>query len=31
MTFLHESRQLIVLAVGGRGQRAELVAFGLSE
>ena len=29
MTYLHEGRQLIVVAIGGNGSPAEFVAFGL--
>jgi len=29
MTYLHEGRQYVVLAIGGTGHAAEWVAFGL--
>lgn len=31
MSFLHEGRQLILIAAGGRGEPAELLAFGLPQ
>jgi hypothetical protein len=29
MTYLHQGRQYVVLAVGGRTQKSELIAFAL--